>query len=159
MEVRGGEASPRLRRTRPNPMGAGPLWAHHEEPLRPNEVSRGGIAGISQPAPICTGRVSAAADSMAVEGGGLERTGLCDQFPVQQGVPSQKDRLAKKWPSLIEERCLSRKLCPAASQNILDLRRCNCNTRKTRGISEPSHPLSGVCRYALNGGSPLSTDL
>jgi hypothetical protein len=47
---------------------------------------------------------------------------------------------------------------PAASQNILDLRRCNYNALKGEGIPEPSHPLSGVCRYALNGSPPLSTD-
>ena len=51
------------------------------------------------------------------------------------------------------------KLYAAASQNILDLRRCSCNTLKVEGISEPPHPPASVCRTTPNGSSPLSTDL
>ncbi len=35
---------------------------------------------------------------------------------------------------------------PAASQDILDLRRCSCNALKVLGIFEPSQPPASVCR-------------
>jgi hypothetical protein len=48
---------------------------------------------------------------------------------------------------------------PAASHDILDLRRCNCNTLKKQGISGPPHPPACIGRYVPNGSSPPSTDL
>ncbi len=47
----------------------------------------------------------------------------------------------------------------AASQDILDAKRCNCNALKAQVISESPHPPACVCRYVPNGRSPLSTDL
>jgi len=48
---------------------------------------------------------------------------------------------------------------PAASYDILDLRRCNCNALQVQAIFSPPHPLACLCRYVPNGSSPLSTDL
>jgi len=54
---------------------------------------------------------------------------------------------------------LSIRLSAAASQNILDCTRCNCNALKAWDISGPPQRPACICRYVPDGSPPLSTDL
>ena len=78
---------------------------------------------------------------------------------VTQSLPARQSAWVRRGSSPNSTAEVSVAIISAASQNILDLRRCSCNALKVRVISESPHPLSAVCRYVPNGRSPLSTDL
>jgi hypothetical protein len=61
-------------------------------------------------------------------------------------------RLADESPAAVERNARKRRDGierddPAASQDMLDLRRCNCNALNAQGMPEPPHPPASVRRY------------